>query len=384
MFQSLVVYTILLIIIVLSFYLTTFRKNNIQLINDEIKTKSFWQPEILFVIITFSVFYGIRYDVGYDYLNYLDSYLRNEPVSRGEFLFEIIRSFFNYLDLHFVFYFSAIAFLQFVFFFYGFRDYRFLFPLLAFFLLTNGAFHSWMNIMRQSLAFCIWVFSLKFIEKQQFWKYIFWVTLAYLFHTSAAILLIFYPILRSKKFFFKSVLPQVIIFFSAFIVNMIFNSIAQDFQKIIDLYVGLLGETKYESYNNISILLERVSERSGTGFARLYKILINLIIIFYSVRMKDYYRSTWFNMMYFFYFLGVILYYIFPVGLIDIMRPFTYFYYFDSIMFAYFGYYLLKNKSTLNTLLFIQLIIGFLGIYILSLVMANPNDHIWYQFYFQK
>ncbi len=78
----------------------------------------------------------------------------------------------------------------------------------------------------------------------------------------------------------------------------------------------------------------------------------------------------------------------FPVGAIAITRPFRYFYIFQTIMYAYFLYYLYKTKlkntlqGSLNALMYYGLIIVFLGIFYLSQITSNEYASLWYQFFF--
>ena len=84
------------------------------------------------------------------------------------------------------------------------------------------------------------------------------------------------------------------------------------------------------------------------------------------------------------FFIGLITSYMFPIGAISFTRPFRYFYIFQSIMLAYFVYYLYRNKSLNNRILMIITIVSFLGIFYLSQITSDENSHLWYQFFFQN
>src|SRR5690606_27269859 len=107
------------------------------------------------------------------------------------------------------------------------------------------------------------------------------------------------------------------------------------------------------------------------------KIALNIIIILNSKKIKNYYNSKWFTILYFFFFIGLLTSYIFPTGAVALTRPFRYFYIFQTIMYAYFVYFLYKTKSHgYRSILFYGLIIAFIGIFTLSIITSNDNSHL--------
>jgi hypothetical protein len=349
----------------------------------QLQVRSFWQFEMMFPIILFSIFFGVRYDVGTDYLTYLYGYIDHIDVGKGEYLFKNITRLFQYFNLHFAFYFGVLAFIQIFFFFYAFNRQRFLFPFLILFFFSNVDFLFLMNGIRQALAMCIWIFSLKYIEQRKFWKYLFWCLVAFGFHLSAVTLIIFYPILKNSKDYFKSVTFQLVLLGSVFIIQQFFKLMLNNLMSLADSYQSLVGDGKY-TYQQDNFT-DSIGKIQGSGLAYLFKILINVAIICYSVKLKKFYHNIrWFRIAYFFFFIGLLTLYIFPVGSIVLTRPFRYFYIFQTIMYAYFAYYLSKNKSWINTILFYTMIIAFLGIFYLDQITSSPNSHLWYQFYFDN
>src|SRR5690606_15469533 len=114
-------------------------------------------------------------------------------------------------------------------------------------------------------------------------------------------------------------------------------------------------------------LKQSFAEESGTGLAVYFKIGLHFVIIFYSTRLKAFYHSKWFVLVYFFFFLGLLTTYIFPEGAISLSRPFRYFYIFQPIMYAYFVYYLFRTRQKSgHFFLLIGLIMIFVGIFTLS------------------
>lgn len=351
--------------------------------------RSFWKFETIFPLVIFAVIFGMRYDVGGDHLAYLEGYLWKEYVGKNDILFNLISDIGWKLNLHYTVYFGFIAFIQVFFFFYSFKDERYLFPFLIFLLFTNAEWGFWMNGIRQALAMCIWIYSIKYIENKKFWRYLLFVVIAILFHKSAITLVIFYPILKSGRDYFKSITFQLILIATAFGFKALFSNLIFRLEPIIISYSNLLGDDAYNFYN-IDWLMGNIIERDGTGLAYLFKILLNILIISYSKKLKIYYNNNRFNIIYFFFLIGLITMYMFPVGAATFTRPFRYFYIFQSIIYAYFMYYLYKTKikgSTLgkrHAIIYYGLIIIFLGIFLLSQIISNEDAHLWYQFFFDQ
>ncbi|MCI3936494.1 EpsG family protein [Chryseobacterium aahli] len=384
--QSISVYLILMLFMMLCGIYAAKKENKYKSFNGEIiiERRSFWNIEIIFPLIVFAVVMGMRYDVGTDYFSYLYNYLDKTYSGKGEILFNLFSDVGWYLNLHYTVFFAAIAFTQILFFFLAFKDERYLFPFLIFFLFTNGNFLFLMNVLRQALAMCIWLYAIRFIDIKKKYVYFLICVALFMIHRSSIILFIFYPILTNNKDYFESVKLQLILFFSAFIFKLLFSSIIIQLDPIINFYTSLLGDGLYDSYS-VSSLVSGIVESEGSGIAKYFKILLNLIIILYSTNLKKYYNSNRFIIIYFFFFLGVITTYIFPDGAISLSRPFRYFYIFQPIMYSYFLYYLYKKKIIeKNFLLLVGIIILFACIFLLSQYSATENSHSLYQFYFQK
>ena len=146
----------------------------------------------------------------------------------------------------------------------------------------------------------------------------------------------------------------------------------------------------YERSYNIEGLMNSYIEADGTGLVYLFRIILNVTIILYSKRLKLFYNSKRFNIIYFFFFIGLLTMYVFPVGFISLTRPFRYFYIFPSIMYAFFLYYLFKTKlrdtqrGSFHAIIYYGMIFIFLGVFYLSIITSNEDASFWYQFYFDQ
>lgn len=383
MIQSIIVYSFLLAFMLL-FAKITSQTSNTYLTPQGYRTKSsFWTLDTILPLLMFSVIFGMRFDVGKDYISYLNSYLYDFRTEKFEFLYKLILDVSNDLRLHFSIYFGILAFIQVFFFFYAFKKEKFLYVYLMLFLFTNGDVFFWMNGIRQALAMCIWIYSIKYIEEKKFKNYLFWGIIAFMFHRSAIFLIIFYPLLKNGRDYFKSISFQILLITLAFIVKNAFFDLILKINFLIEFYTSIIGEELYRSYD-MDTLLESFSDKEGSGLVFMVEIGINFLIILFSTRLKNFYNSKRFIILYFFYITGLFTFYLFPVGAISFTRPFRYFYIFQTIILAYFLYYLIKSKNIYNRILYIFLIIFYLSIFYLGQIVSSEENHLWYQFFFQQ
>lgn len=372
----------------LFFYIASLKGSYYKDTNGLIKEHSFWKVEILFPLLIFATVFGMRYDVGTDYLNYLFEYKYYDiNNSNYELFFSFITHLCRKNGLHYCIYFGILAFIQIFFFFYAFKKERHLYPFLILFLFFTNDWLSWMNIIRQSLAMCIWIYSLKYIEEKKIWLYFLWVFVAFLFHRSAIILFLFYPILVKDIDYFKNIPLQLILILFSILFRMYFENSIMYFEELINFYASLLGKDDfYINAYNIDILKTDFSDVTiNIGF--FFKLIANIVVILYSKRMKSFYNNKRFIIIYFLFFVGLLSFYIFPAGAISISRPFRYFYIFQGITYAYFIYYLIKSHIDYNKLVALFFILLFAYRFYDSIITAyySPiNHHLLYLFYFQS
>ena len=284
---------------------------------------SFYKWEILFLLLFFAIVFGMRYDVGKDHLDYLNSYLTGERVDRYEWGFRMITISFAKIKLHYTAYFGVLAFLQIYFFFYAFKDERYLFPFLVFILFTGGYYLSWMNGIRQDLAACVFIFAIKYIYQKQFLKYLIWCTIGFLFHKSAIILIIFYPIFVNGRDYFRNILLQISIFLVSLFVYYSYFRVDVLISPLIDIFASWFG---YEYYTTEFIDDGTTGLYTGIGF--ILANLIDFLIIVYSKRIKTFFNSQRFTIIYNLYFVGIIVHLILSDSPNYLLRPFRYFIFF--------------------------------------------------------
>lgn len=335
---------------------------------------------VMFLIYSF--FAGFRYDVGVDYLAYLDNYIYgNRYGLEYEFLFQKLIDICRNIGLNFAAYFFIIAFLQIFLYYNAFKKEVYIFPFLTFFFFCNGEWSNFNNIIRCMLAAVIWLNALQFIHKKQFVYYLLSIIVATSFHKSAIILIILYPLLRNSKDYFKSFFLQLIIFAVAFLLRLLFVKYGYYLEGLVNWFSLNLG---YESYELVSMLDEANRDVEGSGLAFIFKTMFNFLIILQSKKIKEFYKfNDRFILLYNIFVVGVLFFgYTFPDGVISLSRPFRYFYLFQNIMFAFYAYYLLKNKTLLNIIQLLGLLLGFIVIFYYQVLSAKLGDHFLYQFCF--
>lgn len=342
--------------------------------------RRFIQPEIIIMILAFAFVFGCRWGVGVDFFHYLNSY-QYASGERFEFLFKAIADFLRKVGFHYSVFFSVWAFLQITLFYYAFRHQRFLFPLLAFFLIIGYGYMSWMNIIRQELAAVVFLVSLQYLDERKPWKYLLCVVIAYCFHRSSVLLIILYPLFLWKKDLFSRIHVQLVIYFIALILSLFFS------ERIIEMverpFVFFADYFGYDNYVYRFLEVEEMNSRAQFGTNTGYGIYITLFrtlpIVLLSRQMKKYYNSSFFEIIYSLWFIRIITNFLFGDSII-LNRPFAFLTNFRMIICAYFVYYCFKsNKSFLQLFGFLYMMLVFaMFIYIVSNGDINTSKFLFF------
>ena len=324
-------------------------------------------------IIAFSVVFGIRYGFGIDHANYLDIYLYGYKWRQDEPLFVMIQNFFALNNFPYPVFFGFLSFLQAFFFFMGFRKDPKLLVWLVLFLFFDGLLGSWNNIIRAAIAGCIWIFSLDFIVEKKLIPYLICSLLSIGFHFSSVILVVAYPLFYNGKNYFSSIKVQYLLLLVAFLVRFSFLRLTGVIETLINIFSS--SSIKYGYYTVENVLVgDKEALQVGTSLAFYFVILVNIVIIAYSRKMHDYFNSRNFNIVYNIYFIGLLLFYVFPLGYISLTRPFRYFYFFRPIMLAYFALYLFENKKYVREFAtLVILLVAFSGIFFGPMVFFDNS-----------
>jgi hypothetical protein len=336
-------------------------------------------------LFLFAIIAGVRYNVGVDYLTYLNYYnnalggltfIRERGIEEG---YIFVTSLFAYLGLHPVFYFGFLAVLQLIFILWAFRLEREIVPFLLVLIMLGGYFFTWMNGIRQMIAACSFVWSIKFIKDKKPIKYTLCVIFAYLWHHSALFLIPFYLFAYDKLIWKRSYINLFVFFLCYYIGSSPFwvtsfsgyrdIILLSGYDNYVEMTDNLLNPENFHSFN--------------WGPRMISKFIINVIIIYTYPKIRSLFIDTNFDLLFKFFLIGVCFYNLFMnVGSL-FLRPSLYFTLFTLPMTAFTMVGLLKNRSFL---LFAILSICSLSYTFISCMVdiANPQSEQFflYKFYF--
>ena len=378
MFQTTYVYSSLMLIMILSGYIYMKRSCG----DRNIRT-AWFNVDFLLPIICFALLFGVRYDVGNDYESYLEIYdgYSHHSVVRDdlEVGFKLITQLMAESGIHYSFYFSLIAFLQIFLIYYTFRKEGYLFPFLAF-MIMSGAFLGWMSVIRQSLVWCLFVYAVPFIKQKKFIPYMLCIAAGYTLHRTALLLLPLYFIFKSGKDLFRNTPLQLSLLFMSLLLSGV--SIWSQYLKNIDVILNLIGLG--DRYNNVESVLT-LDEDYVYGPRTWLIFLLNIILILYSNKVKDTFSSSNIKIYYNLYFIGSCIN-LLLVGNHALQRPFLFFVNMNIIVFSYLLVYLWKygGKSILHTAAFlliiaVQLINFGTTIYLGDQERMKATYHFWWE-----
>lgn len=338
----------------------------------------------ILALLLFSFIFGIRYNVGIDYLRYLNNYetiyARRENIEIG---FNFITKIFTSLDFHFSFYFTFLAFLQVFLLFYALRNYYKIHSYLIIAFILSSTFLNFMNGIRQEIAFCFWVLAITFIVKKKIFPYLICVLLAVSFHISAVILLPFFLIYRNRNCYFENVKIQLLLLLVSLFIMFYFNPVLQIFENLgkVSSFLGLGydGYIRMVASGNLKFL--EPSRERGIGFIVI--LCINVILICLSPKVKEYFKSPFLFIVYDLYFIGVLYLYL-AAGSIALQRINIYFQNFYFIVGAFTLYYLAKNSSMKNKLIHISLLFLFFLVFFAIIIYRGEESGAIYSTFWQN
>ncbi len=326
------------------------------------------------ILLIFSFFSGVRFDVGVDHLSYYHSYRQAEYFqyisSETEWLFDVLTLFFANNGVHATVYFGTLAFIQLFFVLMAFKEQKYILPFLLFTLMTSGAYFMYMNGIRQMIVFSIFLYSIRFIDQKKILAYVGFLFIAFFIHRSVLILA---PVFFLRNDFFRNRLITLSIIAIA-----LYLSYLDWWNYIIDYIeqgVNLLG---YDNYSeNLEYHIE-LRENEFNRSIRFYLPFLNsILVVLYSEKLKGYFNQPFFTIIYNLFVLGTI-FWLLSFNNPLIQRPFIYFIFTNFVGSAYLLTYLWRNKHTHNILLLLLVTISHVLIFYASLA---SNFHTQYKFF---
>ncbi len=322
----------------------------------------FFRWEIILMLLSFAVLFGMRYDVGQDHLAYLDGYINPFLHKEYEPLFALIRDTLSNAGVHPIVFFAVCAFIQVFCLFYFMKDCKFLYPALIVSLFMGQFFIHWMNGIRQDIAGCIFLCAITCVIDKRIVGFFTLVLISVGFHYSAVILFPFYFLYLKKDHYFNSVNVQYLLLFVVAYVA-IYNVDLLTYINDDIFYLATLSG--YEMYTED--VLERFADITKIGVSMYVFILLDLIIVSYYKKMKCYYCGRKFNIVYDLCFFGTVLQTLFINNLV-LARPFRYFRGCKLIIIAYLLFFLYKKGGlTVNAVVFFIVMILLLILFIATI-----------------
>ncbi|OPZ02915.1 MAG: Transmembrane protein EpsG [Bacteroidetes bacterium ADurb.BinA395] len=235
----------------------------------------------------------------------------------------------------------------------------------------------WMNGIRQSIVLCIFIYAVKYIKEKNLIKYLFWVIISYFIHKSALLLIPLYFIFVFDKDFFKNIWIQLALIIIALILS--YKDILSNIVPYLEQAVNFLDYSQYENVEHQLSLRQNEFNRSVRFY---FPLLINIIIVLFSKKLKANFINSNFNIYYNIYFIGVLgslIFYNNPL----MQRPLLYFIFSGFIIASYLLFFLWENLKThkLYLPMFIFLIVLHLSILYAYIV---SDFHTNYYFIWDK
>jgi len=344
----------------------------------------FLDANMWIVFIVFSVFAGIRYNVGVDYLSYHEQYLLASKnigeldiyKSNNEWLFYYLEKFCIAIGFHYSVFFTVIAFIQIFCLYYAVRKQSYLFIFIPIVLIGGRYFLCWMNGMRQEIAICFFFVASAFFIEKKYIKSSIGIIISVLFHHSALIAIPF--ILLAKFNIFRNRALSLILIVLAFFLGQtpyVINNL-DSLSAAIDFF----GYGRFDDY--VTSLKSDQSEALGLGPRNLSFLLIYLLITYYSEKMKAFYKE---NIHYFSFYnftvLNGIMYLLFLNTSHLFIRVAMFFDCFTIATTAYLLYYLSKTKKTAIQIFVLLIAITFMIVSIFA-DSSVPHETTLYKVFF--
>lgn len=303
-----------------------------------------WSTSFVMSILFFAIVAGARYNTGVDHLNYLHMY---QEGGGGEVFFYIISHFMYTLGFHYFFFFALCASIQIAFIYLACKNHRELLPYIALAIMLGPYFLDWMNGIRQNIVVCFFVYIISYLSYHKSLKgFIISVICLFMavgFHKSAVILLpllflcIFNVPLPKRTINIGIVIMCLVLGLTPYFIDMNYVNISE--------ILALLGYEHYaETYEDMVALAE--FKETAWGPLRISAFIVDLFIIWFFPKIKEYYpNDKMLNSFFFLFFIGVCAYNLLANTNLLFLRPVMYFQIFKLPMVAYLLCYLAHRKS---------------------------------------
>lgn len=324
------------------------------------------QADVLIPVMFISLLMGFRYQVGTDWEQYLAYYLdvlhnglnwQEITDSRMEPLYGILNVCSAFFNLPSQLFFALIMSLHLILLYKSFDRYVFLLPYGLFFYITTFFFFS-LNGQRQSLAICVFFFSLRYIFRKDILRYMCCILIAFLIHYSSIILFpVYFLYLGIMKFLDRRWILLLLYGVSFFLFDYILNFIVE----VVSMYT-----TNAKYLKSLSALGNWDMEVSS-GLGILATHCVDVLLIIYSKKLRQAFQNNHFSLLFRIFMVGALAANIFGNDVFLSRLPLA----MESLRFlmlAFLVYYLWNiNKSGFNFCFGLALIILYLGMFTVAI-----------------
>ena len=317
----------------------------------------------------YTLFWGLRYDVGADYLSYVS--LFDDMSDDIEVGYKIINNFlkkcgFNSISLFILTSFFSI----FTLFVLSRKESKLFAILLIYFFFTSSFVFFTQNGIRQAIAFFIISILISKVKDWKFVSVILCALVAILFHKSAILPIVVFIII----YFLRSIkINKFLLIFAVVGLSLLGDSLYEIFFSRFSFLFELLDYTAYgENMSNYEKTIEL-----GSGLGMFLKLCIYIIIILFQDAFYDDKKPIYY--FYIFFLIGIITEPIIAENFI-MRRMNVYFIENEFIVLTYLTTYLLTRKKNFGfqKIIAIFLIVALMLLYIAS-IMSNSNKCVPYQ-----
>lgn len=292
------------------------------------------------IIGIFTLVIGLRYNVGDDYISYKGFFSNPRLFPNMEYGYTYINKFFHFMEFHYSTIFLLVACLEIYFFVRAFQNFRMILPWGFFFLFTTLELFIWDNALRQSVAFCIFLYAIRFVHEKRLIPFAILMVIAGAFHKTAYPLAIFYVALQIKIKDDRWL--QYIIYFATFAAGALLKGFIFANLGTLATIFGMGGSAENMEYLQT---LDWSNSKNSLGVATLMWMMIDVSSIWLYPKLKKNYGYTGFEMYYKLYFIGIILQNCIGGTYLD--RVNMYFLPFRIVVYSFFMYEFSKKRDVI-------------------------------------
>ncbi|MBQ7194276.1 MAG: EpsG family protein [Bacteroidales bacterium] len=253
-------------------------------------TPAAWLAVSLGPILLMALVLGFRYDVGMDYMMYaqhfdnIGRYLNDEETY--EPVYELINIILGRAGAPLPLLFMVTVGLETAFFYMAFEDKQEMLPFAVLFYFITGQIFYDLNIVRHAIATMIFIWSLRYLDSGEFWKYLLGIAFASCFHIAASVLILVWFLRSPKRLFIDRPSIVVILFIITLIIGPIVTKTLFDPMKDVFEVLG---------YKNYIYLVEDWEMDISSGMGMYLHKALDLVTILLGLKFAGQIGSKSFN-----------------------------------------------------------------------------------------